>query len=217
MMKNQNNTNKIGHASLVIIRRMANVILQLRRLSMKRLLIGLLFTISMGSLAMEGLFDGKPLEEDYESDGILDPFAQELYKNLRHAVKSTMYGKEWYLLRNQNHHKGEPATMKEFLCLLVFKNINEKCKVRNMFGFTDKYGTFCTELRSKDDSECLNALKNMYELLKFPEMRKYLNCKGSKILCKNDVLENKLQNPQESFEPHMSFDTYKIIDEEESK
>ena len=107
---------------------------------MKRLLlIGLLVTISMGSLAMEGLFDGKPFESDYESDSILDPFAQELYLSLRDEVKKTIHGKQWYLLCNQNHHKGEPTTTEELIGLLVFENINEKCKVRNMFGYINNY------------------------------------------------------------------------------
>ncbi len=180
---------------------------------MKRLLIGLLFTISMGSLAMEETED-----KAYESDDILDPFAQASYNFFKRVEKGDI-GKKVNFCHNEQHVIKNQASM-----ILYF--INEKCKTRDIFKFgkihngmmCSTLGTLHTEFRAKEDPECLEALGNMYEFLQsFYKKSDRLNYGDYKLLNKIGLLKYKSKNPQESFAPSMKFDDYKILDEEESK
>jgi len=134
---------------------------------MKKLLIGLLFTISMGSLAMD-----KTKYKPYESDGILNPFAQEGYSFLKRAAgsaigkKGTLY---WPPSHNKNYHNKKHTI--EFLALMLLQNMKRNCEIRTItIGGTiglrgKKYKQFYTEFKAKDNQECKKALDDMNEFI----------------------------------------------------
>ncbi len=161
---------------------------------MKRLLIGLLFIISMGSLAME-----ETENKAHESYYILDPFDQAAYNFIVRASKSAI-GREgtlyWPPSNNKSYHNRKYTI--EGIALALLGDINKNCKVYSTKSGNNSSERYNAEFRFKKNLECQETFKSVYELIEScNRVKEHLRSYSGSILTNRKLLKlkKKLNNP----------------------